>query len=325
VGNKRRDTLETTVLALELLRRIPRTRKVTAKDLKEQLAAAGIDRDLRTIQRQLEALSEHFEIDRDDANKPYGYRWLNKAAGMSMPMLSEHEALLLRLAEDHLRNLLPSVLMNSMAGFFAQARSSLGPQTTAKREREWLSKVRVVSTTQRLLPPQLKPGVFEQVSEALYGNRWLNVEYKNSGGVTALSEVMPLGLAQQGQRLYLVCRYRGYHNERSLAMHRLQSAKASMLTFTRPKEFDLRQYDDDGRFGFGDGRRIQLSFLISKDAGLHLLESPLSEDQEVGEEKGKYRITATVVDSAMLDKWLLGFGKQVTHVSKIPIPGPRNP
>ena len=321
---KRRDTLETTVLALELLRRIPRTRKVTAKDLKEQLSAAGIDRDLRTIQRQLEALSEHFEIDRDDANKPYGYRWLNKAPGMAMPMLSEHEALLLRLAEEHLKHLLPSVLLKSMAGFFAQARSSLGPDSSAKREREWLSKVRVVSTTQPLLPPKLKTGVFEQVSEALYGNRWLKVEYKNSGGVTALSEVMPLGLAQQGQRLYLVCRYRGYNNERSLAMHRIQSAKALTLTFTRPKQFDLRKYDDDGRFGFGDGRRIRLAFLIDKDSGLHLLESPLSEDQEVTEEKDKYRITATVVDSAMLDKWLLGFGKQVARVSRTPIPVGRN-
>jgi predicted DNA-binding transcriptional regulator YafY len=203
-----------------------------------------------------------------------------------------------------------------MSGFFAQARSSLGPHSTATREREWLSKVRVVSTTQPMLPPKLKPNVFEQVSEALYSNRWLKIEYKNSGGVTAVSEVMPLGLAQQGPRLYLVCRYRGYDNERSLAMHRIVSATVSTMSFTRPKEFDLRQYDDDGRFGFGDGRRIRLSFLIDKDAGLHLLESPLSADQVTVEEGNKYRITATVVESAILEKWLLGFGKQITQVGR---------
>ena len=62
---KRSDTLETVLLAIELLRRIPRGRKVTASELHGQLKDAGIERDLRTIQRQLGMLSEHFEIERD--------------------------------------------------------------------------------------------------------------------------------------------------------------------------------------------------------------------------------------------------------------------
>ena len=66
---KRSDTLETVKLAVELLRRIPRGRKVTASELHEQLQHAGIERELRTIQRQLEMLSEHFEIERDDRHR----------------------------------------------------------------------------------------------------------------------------------------------------------------------------------------------------------------------------------------------------------------
>jgi hypothetical protein len=61
---------------------------------------------------------------------------------------------------------------------------------------------------------------------------------------------------------------------------------------------------------------IKLSFWIEKDYGLHLLESPLSEDQQVCEGKKHYRIHATVVDSAMLDWWLRGFGKAVSRISK---------
>lgn len=53
---KRPDTLETLLLALELLRRIPRKNKITARELQEQLQNAGMDRDLRTIQRMLERL-----------------------------------------------------------------------------------------------------------------------------------------------------------------------------------------------------------------------------------------------------------------------------
>ncbi len=90
-----------------------------------------------------------------------------------------------------------------------------------------------MATSQPLLPPKIVPGVFEIVSESLYSNRWLHLDYRNSGGKRGKVEVMPLGLAQQGPRLYLVCRYRGYDNERSLALHRILSAEMSTLTFDR--------------------------------------------------------------------------------------------
>ena len=315
---KRSDTLETVLLAVELMRRIPRGRKVTAGELHQQLKDAGIERELRTIQRQLEMLSEHFEIERDDRSKPYGYRWLEQAKALAMPNLTPQESLLLQLAEEHLKNLLPPRLMKSMDAFFSQARRNLGSESTARLEREWPGKVRVVATSQPLLPPKIVPGVFEAVSEALYANRWLTLDYQNSAGKRRSITVMPLGLAQQGPRLYLVCRFDGFNNERSLALHRIRKAEASTLTFERPAEFDLQKYDDDGRFGFGEGHRVQLRFRITKDAGLHLTESPLSTDQQYVEaQDGWLEIIATVVDSAMLDWWLRGFGKAVTNIHKL--------
>ena len=311
---KRPDTKETILLALELLRRIPRHRQISASELHRQLTSAGIERDLRTVQRQLEMLSAHFEIDRDDRSKPYGYRWKEGSKGLALPMLSEQESLLLTLAEQHLRNLLPASLMKSMEGFFGQARSNLEPHANSQREREWLSKVRVVSTTQPLLSPKITPGVFEEVSNALFTNRWLSVTYKNGRDKQTTADVMPLGLAQQGTSLYLVCRFRDYENERSLALHRMASAKASIRTFERPKGFDLQQYDDDGRFGFGEGKRIRLSFVIDKRAGFHLLESRLSADQQVVEVGDQYEISATVIDTAQLKWWLRGFGEQVGKI-----------
>ncbi|KRD25624.1 transcriptional regulator [Acidovorax sp. Root267] len=316
---KRSDTLETVKLAVELLRRIPRGRKVTASELHEQLQHAGIERELRTIQRQLEMLSEHFEIERDDSSKPYGYRWLEQAKALAVPNLTPQESLLLQLAEEHLKNLLPPRLMKSMDAFFSQARRNLGLESSARLEREWPGKVRVVATSQPLLPPKIVPGVFEAVSEALYSNHWLHIEYKNAGGKRTSADVMPLGLVQQGSRLYLVCRYQGFDNERNLALHRIASAEVSTLTFERPKTFDLKRYDDDGRFGFGEGEKVRLSFRIERSAGLHLMESPLSTDQKVIERKdGQLEITATVVDSAMLEWWLRGFGNQISAITRKP-------
>jgi predicted DNA-binding transcriptional regulator YafY len=317
--SKRPDTRETTLLALELMRRIPRNRSVTAKELHEQLVDTEVGRDLRTIQRQLEMLSDYFDIERDDRSKPYGYRWKERARGMALPTLSEQESLLLTLAEQHLCSLLPATLLKSMEGFFEQARTNLAPYANAKREREWLSKVRVVSTTQPLLPPKIKSGVFEQVSNALYSNLWLNVDYKNAAGKRTQAEVMPLGLAQQGTRLYLVCRFKDYDNERSLALHRIISAQASTLSFERPNDFDLEQYDNDGRFGYGDGQRIRLTLRIGKGEGYHLLESRLSADQQVRELEDAYEISATVVDTAMLDWWLRGFGNALHSATKEPV------
>ncbi len=316
---KRSDTLETVLLAVELMRRIPRGRKVTASELHRQLKDAGIERDLRTIQRQLEMLSEHFEIERDDRSKPYGYRWLEQAKALAVPNLTPQESLLLQFAEEYLKNLLPTRLMKSMEGFFSQAKRNLGPDSSARLEREWPSKVRVVATSQPLLPPKIVPGVFEIISEALYSNRWLHLDYRNSAGKRNKVEVMPLGLVQQGPRLYLVCRYLGYDNERNLALHRILSAEVSSLTFERPKAFDLKRYDDDGRFGFGEGEKIRLTFRIERDAGLHLLETPLSSDQQVIEFDGEYlEVTATVIDSAMLGWWLRGFGNAISHVRRLP-------
>ena len=67
------------------------------------------------------------------------------------------------------------------------------------------------------------------------------------------------------------------------------------------------------RFGYGDGKLIRLSFRIEKEAGLHIVECPLSADQQVVELDDAYEVTATVVDSAMLDWWLRGFGTAISE------------
>ena len=313
---KRPDTHESVLLALELLKRIPRHGKISAPQLHAQLNEAGLARELRTIQRQLEMLSRHFDIERDERDRPYGYKWKERATGLSVPSLSPQESLLLMLAEQHLKNLLPAHLMKSMDGFFAQARSTLDQYGDARKERAWLSKVRVVSTTQPLLPPKVRPGVFDAISNALYENRRLEVDYTNAGGKSATSDIMPLGLAQQGPRLYLVCRFKGFDNERSLAVHRIQAARMSAFKFEYPKEFDLKKYDDDGRFGFGEGKRIRLVFQIEKGAGLQLLESPLAIDQTVKDLGKTYEISATVTETAQLEWWLRGFGDQVSKLRR---------
>lgn len=292
---------------------IPKVGKISAREIHERLQDLGIDRDLRSIQRQLVVLAEQFPLERDDSSKPHGYKWKTGAKGISIPSLTLHESLLLNMAESYLRNLLPQSVMRAMDGFFSQARHDLGPSTpNAKLERRWLRKIRVVSESMPLLAPAIKPGILEQVSQALYNETWLELDYTNAKGERKQHRVMPLGLAQQGARLVLVVRYEGYDNERSLALNRAHNATDTKLPFPQVKSFDLAQYDDDGRFGFGSGKTIKLIFRIDKASGLFLTESRLSEDQVVVDLGEQLEFTATVVESERLVWWLRGFGKRMT-------------
>lgn len=314
---KKSSTQESLALAFEILKRIPKSHQVTAKELHQQLQHIGIERDLRTIQRNLEMLCDHFDILRDERSKPYGYRWNKSSEGIALPKLSAQEALLLSLAEEYLVKLLPVNITASLDGFFKEAKHKLNPTRDSSKEREWLKKVRVVSETQPLLPPTISTEVFKAISEALFHDRLLNLEYYNAKQDQKSALVMPLGLAQQGQRMYLVCRFDGYDNERTIAVHRVYKATVSSFSFERPKEFKLSQYDADGRFGFGEGELVKLSFSINKQVGHYLFETPLSEDQIIDEYENKMNVMATVVDSKQLKCWLLGFGHNIWNVRLI--------
>lgn len=180
--NKRQSSLETTILIIELLKRIPKSWSITAQELQQQLAVIGLNRDIHTIQRHLKSLveSSHFPIDMDDRSKPYGYRWSQQAVGFTVNSMSIQESLILQMAHETLKNLLPSSLMDSMSGFFEEANRNISHAQDPAKEIQWLSKVVVAPETQPLLPPELQLGVFNEVSCALYNNCWLDISYRNA-------------------------------------------------------------------------------------------------------------------------------------------------
>ena len=298
-------------MTLALLDMIPKVGKISTLEIHARLQQMGYDRDLRSIQRQLEVLSSQFSIERDDSSKPYGYKWSRDAKGISVPGLTLHESLLLNMAEKYLRNLLPPSLIQAMDGFFQQARFNVNDVSDEKLERRWLNKVRVVSPGVALLPPEIKGGVLEAVSQSLFHETWLEVEYTNQGSEHKKHRVMPLGLAQQGARLVLVVRFEGYEDERSLAVSRISQATDTRLPFPPVKGFDLKAYEERGGFGYSHGNSIELKFRIDKKLGMFLTESRLSKDQRVMEINDQLEITATVTESEHLVWWLRGFGRQV--------------
>lgn len=316
------NNLETTLLTIELLRRIPRGFYTTAAELKRQISGSGIERDIRTIQRQLTVLADNFDIECDTRDRPYRYRWLPKAEAFILPQMTAQESLLLNMAQEQLKNLLPVSVMATLNCFFEQARYNLVNVGNEAVANQWRQKVKVVSSNQPLLSPDIKEGVFDAVSHALYNNLTLNIDYKNRSGLAnQYYDITPLGLVQQDVALYLVCRFKGHEDNRILALHRMQAATATSFACVRP-QFSLEEYCESGAFGFGSNQKIELQFDIEKKAGVHLLEMKLSTDQVVEELEHHYRIKATVVDTSRLEWWLRGFGDSVREIKRREIAHP---
>jgi predicted DNA-binding transcriptional regulator YafY len=290
---------------------------MTAKQIKASLDASGIERDLRSVQRYLDTISQHFEVECDTRTKPYGYRWPAHARGINLPLLSPSEALLIHLAQAELREMLPPNLLKDLNPLLENAQQQIVSDPDANPSRQWMRKVRRIPTSQPLLPATITSGVLETVSNALYMEQKLDIRYRNVKGDHKQAIVWPLGLAQQGTRLYLVCRYEGYDNERILALPRIDEATLLVDRFTYPPEFDLARYEGEGRFAFGEGKPVRLHFWIEKNTGMHLTESPLSSDQVVVEHEDTLEISATVVDSALLHQWIRGWGEAAQNIDLI--------
>lgn len=317
-STSRGTSLETALIILEILRLLPRRRFTTATHVWNALTATGYERDMRSVQRLLEQLCDHFPIERDTRGKPYGYRWAENAHGFRLAGLTPPEALLLQIARSHISDFLPAHIARQLDTLFDAAQKTIDERPSASVERRWLKKIRRIPNSQPLLPPRLKPGIFEVVSEALYYEQKLNVHYVNAQGKRREAVIAPLGLALQEPRLYLVCRFDGYDNERILSLARIDKARLVNESFVYPKEFDLTRYDGEGRFAFGVGQQVRLAFRIDKSVGRHLTESPLALDQQVVEDDTCLAITATVTDSMLLRAWLRGLGDAIEEVAITP-------
>lgn len=237
-------TINEVLLLIAVLQRIPKNRWVSSTEIRKGLAAEGIDLMPRRLQRFLVALVEceafHIEVDR--RGKPYGYRRNAPDSTLDESSLTPQESLLLRLCQERLKYQLPPCITEAMEPLFSASKTALNENGKSAKTREWLQKVAFVSDTVPMMPPKIKPRIFNAVSEALYRDSKLRVKFHNSRGEENEAVVSPLGLVQQVQRLYLICQFEGYNNIRHLALHRMDEAEVTAFPSVRPQDFSLSQY-----------------------------------------------------------------------------------
>ena len=289
-----------------------------ASEIASRLENQGHVISVRTVQRDLKELSAIFPIELNDKNpRDYGWRWM-KGAHLDIPGLNIPEALAMRLVETHLRQLMPSSMLEALQGIFSQATSRI--EQVAKPS-EWLSKVKVVQPNQPVIPPAIDEGTQDAIYSALLENRRISALYRTPWMEEWKEYVLnPLGLIMRGPVSYLVATAWDYEDPRLYAMHRFGKAEILDEEFRIAERFDLEKAIAGGFADFASGGEpIHLEFVCEESEASYLEETPLSKDQQMAEaEEGWVRIGATVNNTWQLRWWLLSKG------SNIEVLGPEN-
>ncbi len=326
-------SLDEAVTLIQIITRIPKGRRITALELQQELEAAGIPIQIRTLQRYLKTIVETdvFGIECDTRARPYGYKQSTAGGKLLSQQMSVHEGLLLRLAQEHMRFMIPSTLSKSLSPMFDMASKKFNENFpgSSRKEEAWLKKVAVVGSSLPQMPPKITKSIFEAVSEALFRELKLEVEYVNSRGKHVKSIVTPLGLVQQDVRLYLVCTFENYDNVRHLALHRLSRARVTEFVAERPKDFSLDAYVDSRHFNYSDGTggNVELSFRFTNAVtALNLQETPFNRTQKIEElPDGSFRLTVILPESRLIDGWLAVWSGPagISELTRTPIEAPK--
>jgi predicted DNA-binding transcriptional regulator YafY len=291
--------------------------KITAKSLQDKLESENFSVSNRTVQRDLQSLSESFPILSDERDKPFGWSWSQGAKVFDVPGLSNTEALTFKLVEQYLKPLLPASTLAQLSPYFASAEQHLEALSDESPMHTWLDKARVVQPNQNLIAPNIDAEAQRVVYEALLQNRQVKIAYLKRGEKTPVEYTLhPLGIVQRGQIIYLVCTMFTYADVRLLAMHRVKEAEMLADAASQPEGFNLDAYIVGGAFGFGGNETIKLELRFYDGVGNHLYETPLSVDQTLTVDSDQtLRVTATIINTEQLRWWLLGFGGKVEVLS----------
>lgn len=301
----------------KMLQLLPSRYPKDAATIREELESEGFKVDLRTVQRDLKELTEVFPLTAKHG-KPISWRWDRNAMSFDLPGMDRTGALTLKMVSEFMARLLPKSCLESLAPNLRRANAILD-ELGDKTYGGWSEKVRVVPSTQPLLPPDIDADILEIIYDSLFKDRRFNAMYlKKDADEPSEYTVNPLGLVVRDSILYLVASLWDYDNALLLAVHRFQSVEMLDETSRKPDGFTLDKFLESGALGFpmpGE-KKIKLKVLANKSTAAHLHESRLSLNQTIkDQEDGDVLIEAEVLDTHQLRWWLLSFGENVEVVS----------
>jgi len=298
-----------------MLRMVPRApRKISTRQLLENLNKEGFESSQRTIQRDLKDLAVDFPDLKSDENKDMaGWFWEEHGELLSIPAIDPPVAFTLKLADTFLSRLMPPAVTDLLEPF-RKASDSILNNLDRSNLSTWQNKVQILPRTQQLIPAEIDPEVLRIIYSALLEGKQFSGHYKRRGDDEANYEFNPLGIVYRESVIYLVATLWDYADIRHFALHRFTKVEALDTPCKKLKGFKLSDHIAGGDFDFNvvKNKTLKLKVIFEATTGDHLLETPLSKDQKTTVKRdGRYQVTATVNDSLQIRWWLLGFGDNV--------------
>lgn len=305
---------------LKMLQRVPRhPRGITAAELHRQLQSDGFEINRRSIERDLDHLSEPMQLTKTET-RPALWSWTEKSPFATLPAPDPASALTCELVARFLQPLLPPRLLASLEPQFRAARHVLD-DLKASHVGRWSGRIAVVPQSQPLLAPDMPAEVAEVVCEALLNERRFEISYRAIDGAKPKRYPLnPLGLVLHGGALYLVATARDYPDPCVYALHRMSNPRALDELAAVPPGFDLQRYiREEHAFEHPQGGELRLELHVSPWLARLLGERRLAADQTLTPVPGdeRQRLRATVADTAQLRWWLRSFGSDVEVLKPI--------
>lgn len=301
----------------ELLNLIPtRGEGKTANELQVSLKDRGYAVTKRTVERDLNDLSEVFPILTAEGKPAQLWRWMDNK-DVHLPGLSVAEAVMLQLVEGTLQQILPQALLQGLESHFSLARKKLQALEQTNNNARLIDKIAVVSPGLPMLPPQISLQLYDAVQQALTSNLQLQACYTAVHNQQTKDLLLnPLGLVQRGHVTYLVATVAHYRDVRLFALHRFSELELHTEKLITPPDFELKSYLKSGALQFANGDPITLQARVSPHLTLLLQEAALSNDMKLtAAEDGWHQLQATVHHGWQLQWWILSHSSHIEVLS----------
>lgn len=321
MSSQEKETSNSLYRQWQILSRLSTGKWMGTRELQETLEREGIDISLRTIQRDLNQISQRFPI---ESNKtvPQGWRWRSDAPIQSLPHMTSSQAVTFMMVEEHLKHLLPPSLIEEMNPWFDLARRSLSTQNNV---RQWINRVRIVPGNQPLIPPVVEKFAQQAIYEGLLQDKQIECVYRARGpqGEDRTYILNPLALVQKGSIIYLICTRHDKTEVQTFALHRFKSATVLDTRALHPVNFDIDAYIDSGALGFRvdfdkPTEHVDLELIMNEADALYFTESQLSKEQTIVKiSDDLYKVSASVPFTSQLVWWLRSFGKKIIRIEPL--------
>lgn len=227
---KRTSDKDNLAFHLDLLKQIPYHRKITARELHQQMLALGYTKSLRAVQRALAKLTEEYDIDCDNRTVPYGYRRLGKPPVTQS--LTGTQAAFIKIATDRLKKSVPANLISAMKPLVEQADFVLKHGNRQSRESIWLRHLQMSKAH-----PDISESLLSELSQQIYQQK--QVELHSSILFRRLT-VSPLGLFDTAFSVYLIAYLDG--EIKAYDLRYINEIRLLELVAEYPEGFDMNQY-----------------------------------------------------------------------------------